>query len=626
MALYWSTIAGNSAHTSRVDLPTQVGAQAWAFTLPNNEVPIGPAVVSGTGLIWFLARLFPYDLGTTLTTVYLYVMNTDGTVLRKRPVPDQIAILQSRVSVTGFLTVDDSDRCFFSLKNSMLGWDTGTFTFSGTNLVVDAVDNTKVTPDGHTPGPGDIGGSVAVTGGFGWTPGSYLITDASGGQWTLESSPAAIGTTGGLWSFYPPDPIWRFDLSPADPSGRHITDATLTPSGDVLFLTTADTGIRSVVILAAADGSAVSSFSTTYKHTPSDLLFPTLDASGIYLPLDSGPVSNALMVKFDYSGGVLWTYTIGNVNTDDADAVSPSVDGTFLYFVGNNTAAAPDFGSTNQVFSLDASTGTQKWIRHDAADNLYSQFLPLAIDGDGDVFSGVLSSRNIDELLTLVNRTDGSTLWSFVPSPPIGSSLLSDPTSPLIGNDGFALWADKDIYRVDLATGIGTLVASAPAGFYARRQVAVVPSWLYATMVPESVFLNDPFPNPNPGAIVAYEVSSPPPTAVDIIGGSAPTVNLNIEILLNSPAITGLCEALFYLAVTGLADGQVYTTGDFGTPTAIVIPTPVSGSVAIIDVPVVDLDGFAKGLTGGAKIWRVGDDNCYDGEVLILAVELYGDS
>lgn len=71
---------------------------------------------------------------------------------------------------------------------------------SGTNLIVDLTVDTEVLPDAITAAA-DIGQDVVITGGAGWTPGTYRIT-ASGGAgttWVLDRPPAALGTAGGKW-------------------------------------------------------------------------------------------------------------------------------------------------------------------------------------------------------------------------------------------------------------------------------------------------------------------------------------------------------------------------------------------------------------------------------------------
>jgi fibronectin type 3 domain-containing protein len=74
--------------------------------------------------------------------------------------------------------------------------------FYGTNLIVDATDNTLVAPDGYTPKAVNVDGgsyTFSVTGGAGWKAGTYRILAIVNGKWRLDRSPAAVGTTGGQW-------------------------------------------------------------------------------------------------------------------------------------------------------------------------------------------------------------------------------------------------------------------------------------------------------------------------------------------------------------------------------------------------------------------------------------------
>lgn len=73
--------------------------------------------------------------------------------------------------------------------------------FSGSDLTVDASDNTKVVPDGHTPTANDVGNIVRIsTNSGGWTYGYYTILGQDGTAWTLDRSPAAVATSGGAWT------------------------------------------------------------------------------------------------------------------------------------------------------------------------------------------------------------------------------------------------------------------------------------------------------------------------------------------------------------------------------------------------------------------------------------------
>lgn len=71
--------------------------------------------------------------------------------------------------------------------------------FSGTDLAVDAVTNTKVTSATHTFAGTDVGNLIQIVGGGAWTAGCYEIVSVSGGAAVLDRSPAAVGSTVGTW-------------------------------------------------------------------------------------------------------------------------------------------------------------------------------------------------------------------------------------------------------------------------------------------------------------------------------------------------------------------------------------------------------------------------------------------
>jgi hypothetical protein len=412
-------MACNSAHTSRVDASTNVAGLLWTYTLAGTEVPIGPPVVSGGGYIWFIARVWPYDPVSYLTTIYLYCLNSDGSLKSKRALQTDIAL--GDIELTGgYLTVTNDDKCHVSYYAKLEQWDTDSLT-----------------------------------------------------------------------------PVWTYSPTISDSSYRHMSHATLGRTGEVIVATRGDDGNWTLRLLDISAGSVTSSIATGFTHSYLDVLYPTIDASGIYFPLNGvtiGGVAHACMIKYAYDGTLLWQYDIGTDGADYADGLPPSVDGDRLYFVGNNQSGAPDYGSTNQIFCLNASTGAEIWVRRVADDNLYTLRLPPSIDTEGDVYSGVLDCNGADELLRRVSAVDGTTTWTYAPASP----TQSRPVSPVIGNDGYALWADGDVFRVKLSDG--TAVAVTSGIFCLRQPVALVPGFMYAG--------NNPNPGTDPGAIIAYEVTS----------------------------------------------------------------------------------------------------------------------
>lgn len=78
-------------------------------------------------------------------------------------------------------------------------WQAADQIAGGVNLTVDAANNLKVTPDGYAVAAGDVGKSLVIQDGNGWTGGVYTVAAQGGGQWTLGASPAAVSTSGGKW-------------------------------------------------------------------------------------------------------------------------------------------------------------------------------------------------------------------------------------------------------------------------------------------------------------------------------------------------------------------------------------------------------------------------------------------
>ncbi len=71
---------------------------------------------------------------------------------------------------------------------------------SGTDLVVDATTNTKVTSASHNFVATDVGNLIQITAGSGWTTGFYQVVSVASNAATLDRSPAATSTTGGTWA------------------------------------------------------------------------------------------------------------------------------------------------------------------------------------------------------------------------------------------------------------------------------------------------------------------------------------------------------------------------------------------------------------------------------------------
>jgi len=69
--------------------------------------------------------------------------------------------------------------------------------FSGTNLAIDLTTNTKVTSATHNFVAADVGNTIQITAGVGYTTGVYEIISVASNAATLDRSPGAVGLTGG---------------------------------------------------------------------------------------------------------------------------------------------------------------------------------------------------------------------------------------------------------------------------------------------------------------------------------------------------------------------------------------------------------------------------------------------
>lgn len=126
---------------------------------------------------------------------------------------------------------------------------------SGNNLTADATDNTIVYPDGYTPTPGDVGKSVSVTGGGGWSVGTYAITavvsSSAGVGWKLASAPAAASTTGGQW-----DRPGNSNTSGANLTCNAGTPDEVTPDG----YSPSAIDVGNSVVITSGDGYTLGSY------------------------------------------------------------------------------------------------------------------------------------------------------------------------------------------------------------------------------------------------------------------------------------------------------------------------------------------------------------------------------
>lgn len=90
-------------------------------------------------------------------------------------------------------------------KGTRFRWGNVAEDARGQFLKVNAANNLKVgpvPPDTGVPAGGDVGKKLVIVGQDAWMGGVYDITAAGGGEWTLATSPAPVGTAGGWWTLW----------------------------------------------------------------------------------------------------------------------------------------------------------------------------------------------------------------------------------------------------------------------------------------------------------------------------------------------------------------------------------------------------------------------------------------
>ena len=99
-------------------------------------------------------------------------------------------------------TTGSDTQCSGGFKSSASGTDysqQNAAQFSGTDLTVNAVTNTIVTSATHNFVAADVGNTINITAGTGFTIGIYEIVSVASNSATLDRSPGATSITGGTW-------------------------------------------------------------------------------------------------------------------------------------------------------------------------------------------------------------------------------------------------------------------------------------------------------------------------------------------------------------------------------------------------------------------------------------------
>src|SRR4029077_15213 len=72
---------------------------------------------------------------------------------------------------------------------------------TASDLAIDAVSNNKVTSAAQPFVASDVGNSLTIAGGTGFTPGNYLIQSVAGGVATLNAPAGVVGAVGGTGEY-----------------------------------------------------------------------------------------------------------------------------------------------------------------------------------------------------------------------------------------------------------------------------------------------------------------------------------------------------------------------------------------------------------------------------------------
>lgn len=106
-----------------------------------------------------------------------------------------------------------------------------------TDFAIDGSDNTKISSVSHPFVAADK--SIVITGGNGWTSGTYTIGSISGSQAVLNSSPGAVGVTSGLGNIIRNTgyvrtliPSGAFNLSVVGTTQNNVDIVLPAPTGD----------------------------------------------------------------------------------------------------------------------------------------------------------------------------------------------------------------------------------------------------------------------------------------------------------------------------------------------------------------------------------------------------------
>ncbi|MGD0437709.1 MAG: hypothetical protein ABSB86_14700 [Bryobacteraceae bacterium] len=237
-------------------------------------------------------------------------------------------------------------------------------TSTASDLAVNAVTNTEVSSSTHIFTNGDVGTSLQVTAGAGWTAGTYTINsvNASPNYATLSASPAAAGTTGGTYALweqigqsFTTSPFYL--VMPVDTS----TVCIAAPAQPVSCLQGSEirpiaTSYGLTVTFGAASGYTANDYWTlpVVGVPPTHAAFATEPGSADYfaiiLPVNAGQSQPSQSIQFNSLNSSA-SYLTSTLNLDQSGnfTLNPPATGAVLVSGPLNTTGAIDVNSSFKI-------------------------------------------------------------------------------------------------------------------------------------------------------------------------------------------------------------------------------------------------------------------------------------
>lgn len=171
--------------------------------------------------------------------------------------------------------------------------------FSGTDLVIDAVTNTKVTSVGHSFVSSDVGNLIQISAGTGFTTGFFEVVSVSGGAATLDRSAGTLGSTGGTWA------LGGAVATPGKIGGVLVAGNVAYVKAGTYTITNTTANTASGPVNPAA-GTAWVGYNTNRNPFNTDTK-PVIQLSGVTNTYCFGGGGTSVVINFELDGGSVTT-------------------------------------------------------------------------------------------------------------------------------------------------------------------------------------------------------------------------------------------------------------------------------------------------------------------------------